>query len=130
MSRSTLYIVGALLLGIGALLFVGRMRTTVTGVPAPVVTTTPSVETVEPVTPQPNTVVTPIPVNPPTTPPPVTNGITPVPPDPEAVAKIVALEKEYLAAKTQDARMDVVLNLGEIESSETVKSLARLFGLE
>jgi hypothetical protein len=132
MSRSTLYIIGALLLGIGALLFVGRIRTTVIVAPTPVVTTAPAVDPgnyIESNYRSSNIVVLPVLVTSPTSPPTVI-GITPAPADPEAVAKIAALERDYLAAITQDDRMDVVNNLGEIVSGETVKSLARLFEQE
>ena len=132
MSRSTLYIVGTLVIGIAALLLWGRRSTTPVSIPPSLISTNvvAVAEPVEAVTP----VVVPVtPVRP--KPPAETisiNAITPVPPDPEAAAKIAVLEKQYLALnpKDQDARMDVVIALGEIVSDETVKSLARLFTLE
>lgn len=131
MSRSTLYIVGALVIGIAALLLWGKRSSTVVVLP-PAVSTPPVISDVgEGDVPAPPV---PVPLPPvrsnPTKQNISINAITPVPADPEAAAKIAGFEKQYLDAKTQDARMDVVNALGEVISGETVQSLARLFTLE
>lgn len=129
MSRSTLYIVGALVIGIAALLLWGKRSSTVVVLP-PAVSTPPVISDVGDVPAPP----VPVPLPPvrsnPTNQNISINAITPVPADPEAAAKIAGFEKQYLDAKTQDARMDVVNALGEVISGETVQSLARLFTLE
>lgn len=131
MSRSTLYIVGALVIGIAALLLWGKRSSTVVVLP-PAISTPPVISDVgegdvpAPPVPVPLTPVRSNPTNQNIS----INAITPVPADPEAAAKIAGFEKQYLEAKTQDARMDVVNALGEVISGETVKSLARLFTLE
>lgn len=133
MSRSTLYLIGALLLGVGAFLFLGRKSTVTVAIPpGPVVTNPPvgvSVDPIEPLVTITDPVAPPPPVIP-AKPPPTVVGISIAPADPEAAEKIAALEKDYLGAKSQEGRMDVVNSLGEIVSGETIKSLARLFEQE
>lgn len=151
MSKSTLALIALLTVGIVGYLVYSRTRSATPllvegGDPAPTVTSPgparpPTPRLSKPITPPApagvgSNALTMSPSTGTSTPPRQTVFVTPeiVSPAPEvptnAVAMLLAMEQKYRASGDEDQRMDLVAEMSEIQSAESIRTMARIFAVE